>query len=84
MFNFLKRPINTTHNHTVTLKIAGMHCTACSINIDSSLEELDGVMLASTSYAKSSTTVSFDPKKTTIKKIIETVKKTGYEAEVAK
>lgn len=82
--NLFNKKKSQTHQQEITLRIIGMHCTACSINIDSSLEEVDGVMLASTSYAKSTTKVSFDPKKITVKKIIDIVKQVGYEAEVAK
>ena len=36
----------------VEFRIKGMHCAACSMNIDGALEELDGVIGATTSYAK--------------------------------
>ena len=37
---------------TVTLKIVGMHCTSCAMNIDFELEDIKGVKEASTNYAK--------------------------------
>lgn len=60
------------------LKIGGMHCTSCSMNIDMDLEELEGVKKAHTSYAKQETEVEFDPEKISIDKVMETIKKTGY------
>jgi copper chaperone CopZ len=82
--NLFKKNSTGSNSQTITLRIIGMHCTACSINIDSSLEDIEGVVLASTSYAKSVTKVSFDPQKVTIKQLIDTIKAVGYEAEVSK
>lgn len=65
------------------LKIDGMHCTSCSMSIDMDLEDLEGVSKAQTSYAKQETEVEFDPEKVSLEKIIETIKKTGYTANVA-
>lgn len=62
------------------LEIKGMHCNSCALNIDFDLEDLDGVTKAVTNYAKSTLTIEFDPKKVTLKNILETIKKTGYEA----
>lgn len=62
------------------LKISGMHCTSCAMNIDFDLEDLEGVKKAQTSYAKQITEVEFEENKVDAKTILETVKKTGYEA----
>jgi copper chaperone CopZ len=72
MFNFLKK--KKPKGTEIELTISGMHCTSCSLNIDGELEDLDGVFSSSTSYAKSKTTIDFDPKKvpvTTLQKVIE-------------
>jgi len=63
----------------VKLKIQGMHCTSCSMNIDGELEDTDGVLKANTSYAKSTTEVEYHPDKITPEKIKEIIKSTGYE-----
>lgn len=44
------------------------------------LEELDGVKMVKTSYAKVETEVEFDPEKISEQLIRETIKKSGYEA----
>lgn len=62
------------------LKIDGMYCTACAMNIDFDLEDLEGVKQAKTNYAKQETEVEYDQEKIEVKKIIDTIKKTGYEA----
>lgn len=62
----------------VKLKIEGMHCVGCSMNIDGELEDLAGVKEANTSYAKAETTVSYDPDKVSQKDLEAAVKKAGY------
>lgn len=59
MFGFGKKK----QGSTVEFQIKGMHCAACSMNIDGTLEELDGVIGASTSYAKGTTKVVYDATK---------------------
>lgn len=63
-------------------KITGMHCSSCALTIDMDLEDLEGIKSSSTSYAKQETEVEFDPEKLTDNLIIETIKKTGYTAEL--
>lgn len=60
------------------LKINGMHCSSCAMNIDFDLEDLSGVKKASTSYAKQELEVEFDESAISVLEIVEQVKKTGY------
>lgn len=62
------------------LKIEGMHCNSCAINIDFDLEDLKGVKSAKTSYAKQVSEIEFDEKLVNEKNILDTIKKTGYSA----
>lgn len=64
------------------LKITGMDCTACAVNIDLDLEEVSGVHKSSTNYVSQITRVSFDPSLVNFDKIIELIKRYGYEIEV--
>lgn len=64
----------------VTLKLKGMHCTSCSVLIDTVLEELPGVKYAKTSYADQKVEVEFDPMKANIPQFISAIKEEGYEA----
>lgn len=66
----------------IKLKINGMHCTACAMNIDFDLEDLDGVKSAKTNYARQETEVEFEENKISIKQIIDQIQKTGYQAEI--
>lgn len=60
-------------------KISGMHCPSCSLNIDNNLEDLHGVIEASTSYAKGITKIYYDPKKIQLDQIKKCVVKSGYQ-----
>lgn len=59
MFNLFKK--KTPQGETLKLSIVGMHCTSCAMNIDGVLEDVNGVLEATTSYATSSTIVVFQP-----------------------
>ncbi len=66
----------------VLLKITGMHCTSCAMNIDGDLEDyIKGVKSAKTNYAKQETEVEFE-EEVKIEQIITQIKETGYQAEV--
>ena len=62
------------------LKITGMHCTSCAMNIDGELEDTEGVKQSNTNYAKQETAVEFDEKKLDEGKVIEIIKSVGYRA----
>lgn len=62
------------------LKIIGMHCSSCAMNIDFDLEDLDGVNSAKTSYAKQETEIEFDSEKVKLEEILKQIQKTGYTA----
>jgi len=62
----------------LNLQIEGMHCVSCSLNIDGTLEELDGVISSNTSYADAKTVVEFDPQKINCETIIQKISELGY------
>ncbi len=62
------------------LKIEGMHCSSCAMNIDFDLEDLEGVKSSKTSYAKQECILEYDDSKLTLEEILESIKKTGYPA----
>lgn len=66
----------------VVLKIIGMHCTSCAMNIDGDLEDTEGVKRAQTSYTKQECEIEFDEEIVTIEHIVKTVSQTGYQAKV--
>ncbi|MBI2617764.1 heavy-metal-associated domain-containing protein [Candidatus Gottesmanbacteria bacterium] len=64
---------------TITLKIVGMHCSSCAINIDGELEDTDGVTEANTNYAKAETTVTYEEGKISPEKLITIIKTLDYD-----
>jgi len=64
-------------------KICDMHCVSCAMNIDFDLEDVEGVKSVNTSYAKAECVVEYEENKLDKNKIIEVIKKTGYQATTA-
>lgn len=75
MFNFFR---SKPEGKSITLKLDGLHCTSCSLNIDGSLEELKGVISSKTSYAKQETNITFDPNQVKKEQFVKIIKDLGY------
>lgn len=67
---------------TTNLEITGMTCASCVLHIENDLKELDGVEDAVVNLPLKRGQVTYDPDKVTPEKIIATVKKSGYIAEL--
>jgi len=65
----------------ITLKLSGLHCTSCALNIDTMLEEMPGIVTSNTNYAKSESHITFDPKTVSEKKIAFEIEYLGYKVE---
>jgi copper chaperone CopZ len=78
MFNFLK-PKTNNNLETVNLKLTGLHCSSCAVNIDLTLEDIPGVKNSSTNYAQSTSKVTFYSTKTDIDSIKKTIHNLGYQ-----
>ncbi len=63
----------------VDLPITGMTCAACANRIEKTLKKQTGVQSASVNFASAKATVSYNPDKTGIGKLIDAVKDTGYD-----
>lgn len=61
-----------------TYKVDGMHCTSCAMVIEGELEDFG--IKASCNYARETLKVDFDENLVSEDKIIEVVKKAGYQA----
>lgn len=75
MFNFFKPKKS---GETITLKLSGLHCSSCSLNIDGELEELNGVISSNTSYAKQISVITYDPNQVTPTSFIKVIEGLGY------
>ncbi len=60
------------------VKIDGMTCTSCAINIESRLKKEAGVRNAVVNYVNKSANIDYDDKKTSQKKIFDIILKSGY------
>ncbi len=65
---------------SATLKLDGMHCAACAQNVERALREAPGVQSATVNFAGETATVSFDPAKISVGKLIAVVRQAGYGA----
>lgn len=75
MFSFFKKK---PAGKTINLKLSGLHCSSCSLNIDGELEELKGVISSNTSYAKQESVIVYDPNLVTPTKFKEIIEQLGY------
>lgn len=71
---FKKQP----KGETVTLKLSGLHCSSCSLNIDGELEDTKGVIKSTTSYAKQESVIEYDPNLSKPATLIKVVESLGY------
>lgn len=67
---------------TVHIKISGMDCSSCVMDIDGALEDIHGVEEARTNYTKETTTISFDPTKVSHEDLLQTLSNVGYTAQI--
>lgn len=68
-------------NVTARFATTGMHCPSCSMLIQMTLEDLDGVVSAKADHADGTTEVVYDPMRTTPEGIVDQITKAGYGAE---
>ncbi len=66
---------------TVKLKTTGMHCPSCSMLIEMSVGDLDGVASVHSDHKSGQTEVTFDPDVLGTERIIDEIRKAGYGAE---
>ncbi len=62
------------------LDIVGMSCASCAQTIEKALKEHVGVEQANVNFASEKAYLTYDPKVTNRKDLVETVKATGYDA----
>jgi copper ion binding protein len=65
-----------------TFSVPDMHCSNCSMRLESIEDELEGVKEIHASYHKQQMIVEFDEAKVTAEQIIAAAKKKGYQAVV--
>ncbi len=68
---------------TARLNTSGMHCRSCSMLVDMTVGELEGVADVTTDHATGETVVNFDSDQVTVESIIGAIRSVGYDAEVS-
>ncbi|MGL6282874.1 MAG: heavy-metal-associated domain-containing protein [Microcoleaceae cyanobacterium] len=66
---------------TITLKLTGMGCTACSDAIQETITKLPGIIDCQVDFAQAQTKVGFQPEQINIDQIKQAVVEAGYGAE---
>lgn len=60
------------------MKISGMSCATCALNIEKSLDNLEGVKEANVNLNTEEADVEYDPKKVKFQELENAIKKSGY------
>ncbi len=61
----------------INLKIAGMHCASCALNIEKSIKKQPGVKNANVNYANNQAKVEFDIQKISRNDLVEVISQAG-------
>ena len=61
------------------LKISGMHCATCAINIEESLSQVQTVSKVQVNFGTDTAHVEYDPRKVSITELEKAVKDAGYD-----
>src|ERR1019366_2420071 len=75
-------PAYSANDRTVSIAVTGMHCAACVGRVQSALEHTPGVSSAVVNLMTNSATVVFNPGQATPSALVESIKSTGYGAEL--
>ena len=67
------------HSDEVTLRIEGMHCASCTMNVENFLIRLDGIFDVKADLTSGTAFVRYDKSKVTIDDMEEVINKLGFE-----
>lgn len=62
------------------IKLRGMSCASCANSIEAAIQSVPGVRAVSVNFGTEQATVEYDPQKTNLETIQETIKAAGYSA----
>lgn len=60
------------------IKISGMHCASCALNVEKFLQDVEGVEDAQVNFGTEKATVEYDPEKVELVELEEKVQDAGY------
>ncbi|CAG0948410.1 partial Copper-exporting P-type ATPase, partial [Methanosarcinales archaeon] len=64
----------------ITLKIGGMHCASCALNIETALKKTSGITFANVSFPLEQAKINYDPGIVSIPEIKKAIENVGYTA----
>lgn len=62
------------------LKISGMHCSSCAVNIENALKKEAGIKSANVNFASEKLYLEFEPLEISIARVKKIIEKLGYQA----
>jgi copper chaperone CopZ len=68
--------------NTTQIKTSGTHCPSCTMLIELTVGDLDGVAEVTSDHAGETTTVQYDPARTSPETVAEAIRTAGYGAEI--
>ncbi len=66
----------------LTFPVVGMSCAACATRIERKLGKAEGVEQAAVNYGTERATVAYDPARTDVRQLLQTIRDIGYDARV--
>jgi P-type Cu+ transporter len=75
----LERTMPEPEKKKAELKISGMHCATCAVNIEESLSQVSDVSKAQVNIGTEKAHVEFDPSKVTLSTLEKAVREAGYD-----
>ena len=67
---------------SAAIKVTGMHCASCALNIEKSLKKSKGVLSANVNYGSEKAYVDFNSSETSLEKIHDVIRSRGYGVEL--
>ena len=67
---------------TARFLTSGMHCSSCSMLVDMTLADLQGVLESKTDHATGVSMVTFDTEVVSADEVVGAILSAGYEAEI--
>ena len=67
------------HSDEMTIRIQGMHCASCTMNVENFLIRLDGIFDVKADLTSQSARIRYDSSKVTLDEIDEVIKSLGFE-----
>ncbi len=67
---------------TINLTVNGMTCGGCSSKAEKLLLAFNGIFTMAASHTENSVTISFEPKKISLDKVIDAIEDAGFEVAI--